>query len=448
MKKRRLEFLSFYDHTGIENHLTEMAKKGWMIERISNYYWTYRKIESQELHFTVAYFPKASDFDPVPSEGQQTLIDFCAETGWELACTWFQMQIFYNTAEDPIPLHTDPRLEVDTIHRACKANFLRGYKVLLMIGLIGTFFFVSSLISDMLRIIASPPDLVTGMCCLALLTLCAMELTVYHTWHRKAKKAAEHEIFLDTPSISAFQKTVLIFVGLCFVYWMVNLVFGRDPLMAWISVMVFAGIFGTTVLVNAVKQLLKKKQISSGANKFLTVISSFLIASVLMGTVISVGTYIAKNTPRDELTQALTEVPLKVEDLMTVDYNDYITEHGTDESLFLSRLQINQRHGFEDEASPEIPELKYKLYIVKEPAIYEFCERQITRMFTIPAAWVDDDGSSWGADKAYRLIMNDGTKTNSYVLCYSNLLVRIEFNWEPSLEQMQIVGGIFSNYSL
>ena len=36
-KKRRFETLSFYDHTGIEKHLTEMARKGWMIERILYY---------------------------------------------------------------------------------------------------------------------------------------------------------------------------------------------------------------------------------------------------------------------------------------------------------------------------------------------------------------------------------------------------------------------------
>jgi len=29
---RRIETLSFYDHTGIEKHLTRMAGKGWMIE--------------------------------------------------------------------------------------------------------------------------------------------------------------------------------------------------------------------------------------------------------------------------------------------------------------------------------------------------------------------------------------------------------------------------------
>ena len=47
-KMRRLETLSFYDHTGIEKHLAKMTQKGWMIEHITNQFWTYRRIEPQE----------------------------------------------------------------------------------------------------------------------------------------------------------------------------------------------------------------------------------------------------------------------------------------------------------------------------------------------------------------------------------------------------------------
>ena len=47
-RKRRIEFFSFYNHTGIEAHLTKMANKGWLIESISNLYWTYRRIFGKE----------------------------------------------------------------------------------------------------------------------------------------------------------------------------------------------------------------------------------------------------------------------------------------------------------------------------------------------------------------------------------------------------------------
>ena len=63
-KKRRMEYISFYNHTGLEKHFAKMAKRGWLIESISNYYWTYRKIEPKNLSFCVTYYPRASDFDP------------------------------------------------------------------------------------------------------------------------------------------------------------------------------------------------------------------------------------------------------------------------------------------------------------------------------------------------------------------------------------------------
>lgn len=61
--KRRIEPLSFFDHTGISGHLEKMAAKGWMIEKIVNTGWVYRRIEPKKIHFAVSYFPKASEFD-------------------------------------------------------------------------------------------------------------------------------------------------------------------------------------------------------------------------------------------------------------------------------------------------------------------------------------------------------------------------------------------------
>lgn len=79
--KRRIEHLSFFDHTGISSHLEKMAAKGWMIEKVTNTGWVYRRIEPKNIHFAVSYFPKASEFDPEISEEQKMFHDFCAHTG-------------------------------------------------------------------------------------------------------------------------------------------------------------------------------------------------------------------------------------------------------------------------------------------------------------------------------------------------------------------------------
>ena len=144
--KRRLETLSFYDHTGISSHLEKMAAKGWMLERVANYGWIYRRMEPRKLRFAVSYYPKASEYDPEYPDSQQTFHEFCAHTGWKLVCTTFQMQVFCNENEDPVPIETDPVLEVETIHAAMMKHFFWGHLVLLALSVIlgGSFLFGAS----------------------------------------------------------------------------------------------------------------------------------------------------------------------------------------------------------------------------------------------------------------------------------------------------------------
>ena len=102
--KRRFEMVSLFDHTHMEKHLTDMAARGWLVEKIGHTGWVYRRIEPADLTFAVTYFPDASDFDPAPTEEQETFRDFCAHTGWEFAASSAQMQIFYNRRPDPVPI--------------------------------------------------------------------------------------------------------------------------------------------------------------------------------------------------------------------------------------------------------------------------------------------------------------------------------------------------------
>ena len=132
--KRRLETFSFYDRTGLEAHLARMAAEGWLVEKIGQFFWYYRKIEPKTLTFSVTYFPKASQFDPRPSEEQETFYDFCAHTGWVLAAANAQLQVFYNERPDPVPIETDPVQEVETIHRAMKKSFLPAQLLLAVCG--------------------------------------------------------------------------------------------------------------------------------------------------------------------------------------------------------------------------------------------------------------------------------------------------------------------------
>ena len=174
--KRRIEPLSFFDHTGISGHLERMAAKGWMIEKIINTGWVYRRIEPKNIHFAVSYFPKASEFDPEPSEEQKMFHDFCAHTGWQLACTSAQLQIFYNERENPIPIETDPELELQAIHASAKKGFIPQYIALLAIALLNGAMWISNLLGDPIDLLSPPTKLFTGFAWLLLAILCIVEL--------------------------------------------------------------------------------------------------------------------------------------------------------------------------------------------------------------------------------------------------------------------------------
>ena len=48
----------------------------------------------------------------------------------------------------------------------------------------------------------------------------SVELVTYFAWHRKAKKAADDGIFVDTPSTIKFQESILVILLIGAVYWL------------------------------------------------------------------------------------------------------------------------------------------------------------------------------------------------------------------------------------
>ena len=122
--KRRFEQFLFYDYTGIEAHLEKMAMKGWQIHKITPFYWEYYRIEPQMLTFTVTYFSDASEFNPYPTENQQTFHEYCKAAGWQLVAEHAQMQIFCSEQANPTPIETEESVKLKAIHRAMKKNFM------------------------------------------------------------------------------------------------------------------------------------------------------------------------------------------------------------------------------------------------------------------------------------------------------------------------------------
>ncbi len=449
-KKRRMEYISFYNHTGLERHFTKMAKKGWLIARISNFYWTYRKIEPKDIHFCVTYYPRASDFDPEVSEEQQTFHDYCAHTGWKLACTWHQMQVFYNEEEDPIPLETDPALEVETLHNACKKNFLPSYVLLLVLSLLMGSNFTARIFEDPIGLLTSASQLLTGFCFLCMAVISVAELATYFFWYRKAKKAAQDGIFVDTPSTKKLQIGIVLLLLTGLALWFLNLIFSDDPIYLWVAVLMFVYVFGLIAAVNGIKQGLKRAKTSRGINKLLTISACFFLSFVMMGGVVWLTMSVTQAELLDRDPAVYTEIPLSVSDLTGADEENYISENRINQTMLLSQQVVYQRKAFPMEESSAVPSLRYTILTVKAPFLYDYCKAKMyddkdeTNDSTWPAGnrmvFRALDAAPWGAEEVFRLYSEEGWWTYTYLLCYKERIIEIRFGWEPTAEQMEIVG--------
>lgn len=460
--KRRMEVYPLYHHTGIEAHLEKMAAKGWMLEHISNQGWHYRRMEPKKLHFCISYYPKASEFDPEPAEDQKTFLDFCAHTGWVLACTTAQMQIFYNDWENPIPIETDPVLEVENIHASMKKSFLRAQFVLMILGAVMSFFFWGELFVSPIGILANPNRLFTGVCWLLIIVLSVTDVTAYFLWHKKAVIAAEQGIFLDTPSTLAVQWGTMAVLAVSGIFLIANIAGSGDTMMLFILGGMGLYMLLLFLFADWIKRFGKKRKWSRVANMLVSVVLT-MIASIVMVNGVIFATLKLKEAgifdPEQETyrhggmtwTVHKDAIPLRIEDLMEEEREGYMTEQRGNSSLFLSKYVMSQYARFDAKEYKDMHDLDYTVVDIKMPFLYDWCREEWMDELDesdndlVPEGYADVlvpvDAAPWGAKEAYNITNNSHMlETNHYLLCYENRLVEIRFTWDVTEAQKAVVG--------
>lgn len=455
--KRRLEAFSFFDHTGISRHLEKMASRGWMLEKITKFGWVYRRIEPKNIHFTVSYYPKASEFDPEPSEEQKMFHDFCAHTGWQLVCTSAQMQIFYNEYENPTPIETEPELELQAIHASAKKSFIPQYIGWLMIAMTYGVLFLKNLFHDPIDLLSSTLMLFSGFSFMILAILSIVELVCYFHWYTSAKTAASHGEFLPVTGTSKFESIMRCFYGIGVVILALGCIANGDLFQKRYIMISCIYVAINIVIVNATMGFLKHKKMSASDNRMITLITSCVVGFVmLVFTTFLIfngslrGLFSSKSEETYEykgvtLVIYQDELPLVIEDLIDVDYDGYIKEQYGNMSLILGHYTMYQYPRLDALNYTDIPRLEYTMTIVKVPALYNMCkerlmyENEVLRRLN-EHEYQAEEAKPWGANDAYRLYDPEYGFTNEYLLCYDNLLVEISFDWEPTIEQMAAVG--------
>ena len=443
--KYTVPIFSFYDRTGIQLYLEKKAEEGWMLEKMGGFFWKFRHCEPKKVHFALTYFPKASMFDPTPSERQLMFQEFCAHSGWNLVASSAQMQIFCNEQENPTPIETDPKIELENIHATAKKVYLPAYYMLLPVGVLPWLTIGMSWRNDPISFLSSNIyffNILTSIICL---TLCVTELTGYFRWKGKAAQAAEEGEFLPTHGTRRFQLVLVSLMILC----LVALVFDKSKFRIGTMVAAMIGLFGIcfALSVGATK-LMKRMNVSAAKNRIITfvLIALMSVATVGLGTIgvislmdslekeeTNLPTYVFLNRTR---TLEQDDIPLKIQDMTKADPTIYSYEWTYEsESLLLSKHTAWQRPRLD---MLEQPDLTYTIVDVKVPFLYDFCLRQMLEDFDYRGFnWCDP--APWGANEVYGAFVDVGYY-DMYILCYDNRIIAFECDWELTEDQMAVIG--------
>ncbi len=443
-KKRIVPLFSFYDVTGMEAYLEKMAQKGWVLDHITNLLWHFRRCTPKTVHYAVTYYPAASAFAPEPSEGQETFRDFCDHAGWRCVGENAQIMIFANEQENPTPVHTDPEVELETLERMSKRLIWLWVMLLVLL----TFNFCMSIrhaITEPIALLASSMQQFSMLLILFIDVYFIADIFTWFRWRKRARAAAEQGEFLPTHGHHRLLAAALLIPIPGLLY---STLTARQPEVSRGLLFYLVGYVVLYAAVNGTRVLLKKKKVSTGTNRAITLAVDVVLAFALVGGVMW---YIShqKPSPRMDSTPALT-----IEALTGRSDPEDVQELRTDSSFLLSRTNLWQHPSFDREGPMD--SLHYEQIDVHFSPLYDFCLRQLLHQYDDYGDHEPDydeehpfyvfqeiDAAPWGADRAYQRY-SYGEADSVYLLCWPKRLVELSPSDCLSPEQISTVKTAFA----
>ena len=451
--------ICFYDRTGIQKMMEKQAAKGWMLEEIHNFTLQYRRVEPKKLHFAVTYYPKASMFDPQPSGGEELYREYAAHSGWQFVTSNAQMQIFCSDAEDPIPIETDPLVELENIHKAAKKSYLSSYFLLLFCASLNLGLMIWRLIENFTGTLVHNSNLFTISCWTILFCMECWEICSYYIWRRKAIKAARLDgSFVETSNRNPVMWLILAVVGVGYLLLLTSITTHA----VYLGLVVLGLMAGAVVLVLSFTRWMKKSGFSRADNRAFTVMATVFISLAVAGLSTFAVVTLMDNLPDEHIrenyahngmtiTRFGDELPLTVEDLTGEDDGDYSCYRTEESSILIDRLIANQYRKF---GTGDGSNLRYVVVDVKCTPLFDACLREYLTMYhnqkmtdifgnEFFGEFYPIDPDPWGADRAWQLHRLE--EETEYLLVYGNRIVNFEFGKELNQGQMALVADILGN---
>lgn len=427
MKETKTVYISFafYDRANLEKYLEEQAAEGWLIVTYAPNLIKFRRIQPVKLHFSIIYHHTPVTINCLTSE-QLEYLEFCGRTGWYLVTAERRMMILANPAEHPIPIETDPRMQLENIHKSVKKQHFSALLTYIAMGLL--YFIMAAHIGIIAAFSHSTITffLPTGIwyCALGL-----SDIIGYYLWRKNAKAAAEDGTFYNGGSASA---AYYIIQSLAFVLCsclLVVLCCGISPVLNGIVIaaVAIAALWGLWCLLRR-----RTSKISAGVcrNRITLATTLFIILSIVLCTIAHLNSQVG-----EQRLARPCDMPISITELTDTKFTDYTTLKYSGGSLLLTQEEYRQ----EALHDSDLPELFYTITYIHADFLYDACQKDLLKVFARHGEAIAVDASGWNAEAAYQLYAH-GSMQNHFLLCYDGHFVDIQFDWEATAEQMALVG--------
>lgn len=423
MKHRyELSIFSFYDHTGMVKHFERMALKGWRLCGLGTLR-KYERTEPRPLKFAVTYSPEVNGFEPEVPEGQADMAALCEAAGWHLAGRGGQLQVFYNEDPEPVPLDTDPDIQIDVIHRTMKKNFLPTYILLAVAAVMQIFTQLGQLHrGNGLPLYGGPVYVFSGTSWLtlftwsALLVLYLLELGQYLVWYRRARRRAEEGLMTPSPNSLPVQSLALLFLALTVLSWALsNNLREMALILMGMLLVVFVSMVGLAKVMKALK-------VPAKTNRLVTMLVTLVLSFALVGGLVQAeifsrrqeydGKYEYKGVYHHYYAD---EIPLRLGDLGYAEVQGDSTHSEVQYSPLVRRQVCYYRPRMD---ALERPELTYVIADVRFQPLWDICLQDF-----LEDSAQTVDAAPWGADQAWRF---QGEFRTTYILCWDDRMVYLQ----------------------
>lgn len=428
MKGRKYELFdtALYDYQYIQQHLTDMAAKGWRLDKVSTIgYWRYRRCEPAKVRYEVTYAPSASAYASHPSVQEEALTDLCAEAGWVKVASLAQLHIYCNEDPNATPLETDELARIRNIKRSMGKGFLREQILLIVLFLIQLYMQISNVVRWPTRTLTSPLS-VGNVCMIAILVvLFAINLAAYLIWIHKAENAVREG--LPCPSSSFYRKFRYVLWLFVAAYLVILFCSAELWLVSGVLVIMVVCVVTTRVLMALCMKL--------GAPKWVNIAVPFCVCFVLTMGLLTGMIFMADDLSLNLHEAPAVDVPLTLADLGLADA-------GQSEPTVMEHTAsfVGSYGRYWDETADSELWLRYLVIDVGWEPLYTMCLNEQEWDFMDQANWASNgvitlnQGDLWDAHYARRA---PGDYNDRWLICWEGRIVVLRASWPLTDAQIE-----------